>query len=94
MHFWLCWVFVAARAFLRLWRAGVTLVVVCGLPLAAASLAAERGLSSCGARPSLPHSMWDLPRPGMEPASPTLAGGSLTTGPPGKSTPVSFPSVL
>ena len=29
--------------------------------------------------------MWDLPRPGVEPVSPTLAGGFLTTGPPGKS---------
>ena len=28
--------------------------------------------------------MWDLPRPGMEPVSPVLAGGFLTTGPPGK----------
>ena len=30
-------------------------------------------------------SMWDLPRPGMEPVSPALAGGFLTTVPPGKS---------
>ena len=29
-------------------------------------------------------SMWDLPRPGLEPASPALAGGFLTTAPPGK----------
>ena len=30
--------------------------------------------------------MWDLiPRPGIEPLSPVLAGGFLTTGPPGKS---------
>ena len=29
--------------------------------------------------------MWDLPRPGFEPMSPALAGGFLTTGPPGKS---------
>ena len=29
--------------------------------------------------------MWDLPGPGMEPASPALAGGFLTTAPPGKS---------
>ena len=28
--------------------------------------------------------MWDLPRPGLEPVSPTLAGGFLTTVPPGK----------
>ena len=28
--------------------------------------------------------MWDLPRPGLEPVSPALAGGFLTTEPPGK----------
>ena len=29
--------------------------------------------------------MWDLPGPGLEPVSPSLAGGFLTTAPPGKS---------
>ena len=29
--------------------------------------------------------MWDLPRPGLEPMSLVLAGGFLTTAPPGKS---------
>ena len=29
--------------------------------------------------------MWDLPGPGLEPVSPALAGGFLTTEPPGKS---------
>ena len=28
--------------------------------------------------------MWDLPGPGLEPVSPALAGGFLTTVPPGK----------
>ena len=28
--------------------------------------------------------MWDLPGPGIEPVSPALAGGFLTTEPPGK----------
>ena len=28
--------------------------------------------------------MWDLPGPGLEPRSPALAGGFLTTAPPGK----------
>ena len=28
--------------------------------------------------------MWDLPRPGIEPTLPALAGGFLTTGAPGK----------
>ena len=30
--------------------------------------------------------MWDLPGPGLEPVSPALAGGFLTTAPPGKPT--------
>ena len=29
--------------------------------------------------------MWDLPGPGLEPESPALTGGFLTTVPPGKS---------
>ena len=28
--------------------------------------------------------MWDLPGPGLEPVSPALAGGFLSTAPPGK----------
>ena len=28
--------------------------------------------------------MWDLPGPGLEPVSPALAGGFVTTVPPGK----------
>ena len=46
--------------------------------------ALERRLSSCGAQDQLLHGMWDLPGPGLEPASPALAGGFLTTAPPGK----------
>ena len=42
-------------------------------------------LDSCGTRASLPCSMWNLPGPGIKPTSPALAGGFLTTGPPGKS---------
>ena len=42
--------------------------------------AVERRLSGGGA-----HGMWDLPGPGLEPLSPALAGGFLTTAPPGKS---------
>ena len=48
------------------------------------SQALERRLSSCGAWAQLFHSMWDLPRIGIEPVSPALAGGFLTTEPPGK----------
>ena len=46
--------------------------------------ALEHRLSSCGAWDQLFHGMWDLPRPGIEPVSPALAGGFLTTAPPGK----------
>ena len=60
------------------------------------SVVAARGLGSCGSR-ALGHrlnswaariyllrGMWDLPRPGIEPVSPTLAGGFFSTEPPGK----------
>ena len=48
------------------------------------SWALERRLSTCGARALLLRGMWDLPGPGLEPVSPALAGGFLTTVPPGK----------
>ena len=34
--------------------------------------------------PSCSMAMWDLPRPGLEPVSPALAGRFSTTAPPGK----------
>ena len=43
------------------------------------SWALERKLSSCGARAQLLCSMWDFPKLGLEPMSPALAGGFLTT---------------
>ena len=49
------------------------------------SRALERRLSSCGAQAQLLRSMWNLPRPGLKPVCPALAGGFLTTAPPGKS---------
>ena len=57
--------------------------------LVAASLVAEhrlqtRRLSNCGSRAQPLRSMWDLPRPGLEPVSPALAGRFSTTAPPGK----------
>ena len=42
------------------------------------------GFSSCGARAWLLRRMWDLPGAGLKPVSPALAGGFLTTVPPGK----------
>ena len=55
----------------------------------AASLVGEhrlqtRRLSNCGSRAQSLHGMWDLPRPGLEPVSPALAGRLPTTAPPGK----------
>ena len=47
--------------------------------------ALERRLSSCGAWAQLLHSMRDLSGPGLEPVSPALMGGFLTTVPQGKS---------
>ena len=34
--------------------------------------------------------MWDLPRPGLEPVSPALAGRFSTTAPPGKPGHIAF----
>ena len=55
----------------------------------AACLVAEhrlqmRRLSNCGSRAQLLRGTWDLPRPGLEPVSPALAGRFSTTAPPGK----------
>ena len=101
IYFWLRWVFVAVSGFLYLWHVGfslrgfsccgaqalgtwATVVVACRLS-SCGLWALEHRLSSCGARAQLLHGMWDLHRPGLEPVSPALAGGFLTTVPPGKS---------
>ena len=78
-----------ARAFPRCGKWGPLFIAVRGPLTIAASLVAEdrlqmRRLSNCGSRAQLLRSMWDLPRPGLEPVSPALAGGFLTTAPPGK----------
>ena len=49
------------------------------------SRALEHRLSCCGARAQFLCGMWGLPGPGIKPVSPALAGGFLTTAPPGKS---------
>ena len=48
------------------------------------SRALEHRLSSCGAQAQPLRGMRDPPGPGPEPVSPALAGGLLTTAPPGK----------
>ena len=93
IYFWLCWVLVAVHGLLiavaslccraRALGAWASVVVTRGLS-SCGSRALERRLSSCGARAWLLRDMWDLPRPGIEPVSPALAGGFSTTVPPGK----------
>ena len=78
-----------ARAFSSCGKRGPLFIAVCGPLTVAASLVAEhrlqmRRLSSCGSRAQLLRGMWDLPRPGLEPVSPALAGRFSTTAPPGK----------
>ena len=48
------------------------------------SQALEHRLNTCGSWADLLLSMWDLPRPGIEPVSPALAGRFFTTEPTGK----------
>ena len=78
-----------ARAFSSCGKRGPLFIAVRGPLTVAASLLAEHRLqtcrlSSCGSRAQLLHGMWGLPRPGLEPVSPALAGGFSTTAPPGK----------
>ena len=66
-----------ARAFSSCGKRGPLFIAVRG-PLQ------TRRLSNCGSRAQLLRGMWDLPRPGLEPVSPALAGRFSTTAPPGK----------
>ena len=78
-----------ARAFSSCGERGPLFIAVRGPLTIAASLVAEHRLqmcrlSSCGSRAQLLRGTWDLPRPGLEPVSPALAGRRSTTAPPGK----------
>ena len=78
-----------ARAFSSCGKRGPLFIAMRGPLTIAASLVVEhrlqtRRLSSCGSRAHLLRGMWDLPRPGLEPESPALAGRLSTTAPPGK----------
>ena len=53
-------------------------------PLVAGHRLQTRRLSNYGSRAQPLRGMCDLPRPGLEPVSPALAGGFSTTVPPGK----------
>ena len=78
-----------ARAFSSCGKQGPLFIAVHGPLTIAASLVAEhrlqtRRLSSCGSRAQLLRGTRDLPRPGLEPVSPALAGRFSTIAPPGK----------
>ena len=78
-----------ARAFPSCGKREPLLIVVHGPVTIEASLGAEHRLqtlrlSNCGSRAQLLQGMWDLPRPGLEPVFPVLAGRFSTTAPPGK----------
>ena len=78
-----------ARAFSSCGKWGPLFITVRGPLTIAASLVAEhrlqtRRLSNCGSRAQLLRGMWDLPRPGLEPVPPALAGRFSTPAPPGK----------
>ena len=84
-----------ARAFSSCGKWGPLFIAVRGTLTIAASLVAEHGLqtrrlSSCGSWAQLLRGTWDLPRPGLEPVSPALAGRFSTTAPPGKPIPNIF----
>ena len=97
MYVWLCWVFVSVRGPSLVAASGGHSSLRCrghsssqcaGLslprPLVAEHRLQTRRLSNCGSRAELLRGMWDPPRPGLEPASPALAGRFSTTAPPGK----------
>ena len=78
-----------ARAFSSCGERGPLFIAVRGpLTIAASPVVEHRlqtlRLSSCGSQAQPLRGMWDPPRPGLEPASPTLAGRLPTTVPPGK----------
>ena len=78
-----------ARALSSCGKWGPLFIAVRGPLTITASLVAEHRLqtlrlSSRGSRAQLLRGMWDLPRPGLEPVSPALAGRFSTTAPPGK----------
>ena len=90
--FWTSWVFTAATAFLQLQCAGFSLMRLllwqrasgCTGFGSCGSQALEDRPSSYGAWVQLFRSMCDLPRSGIEPVSPALAGRFFTTEPPGR----------
>jgi len=95
-YFRLRWFFIALHGLSLVGEQGLLFIVVhrlspCSFSCCRAqalgsgtSVVAAPGLSSC-ARTSLLRVVWNLPKPGIEPMSPTLAGRFFSTAPPGKS---------
>ena len=86
------------RVFSSCGKRGPLFIAMRGPLTIAASLVVEhrlqtRRLSNCGSWAQLLCGMWDLPRPGLEPVCPALAGRFSTTAPPGKP-PVASKTVL
>ena len=78
-----------ARAFSSCGKRGPLFIAVRGPLTVAASLVAEHRLqtgrlSNCGSRAQPLLSMWEPPKPGLEPLCPASAGRLSTTAPPGK----------
>ena len=78
-----------ARAFSSCGKRGPLLITVRGpLTIPAPPVVEHRlqthRLSNGGSRAQPLRGMWDLPRPGLKPVSPALAGRFSTTVPPGK----------
>ena len=77
-----------ARAFSSCGKWGPLFIMVRGPLIIAASRCGaqvpDAQASNCGSRAQPLRGMWDLPRPGLEPVSPALAGRFSTTVPPGK----------
>ena len=98
LYFWLCQVFIAAQGLsLVVESRGYSLVAVHGVLFVVASLVEDKfqahalqqlqhpGSVVVVTWAQVPGGMWNLPRPGSEPMSSTLAGRFLSTVPPQKS---------
>ena len=72
------------KGFLQLRQAGATLHRGARASHYRGLSCCERRLSGCDSRAQSLRGTWDPPGPGLEPASPALAGGLPTTAPPGK----------
>ena len=89
IYFWLCWVFVSVPGLSPVAASGGHSSSRCvGLSLSRPLLLRSTGSRRTGSvvvahGPSC-SAAWDLPRPGLEPVSPALAGRFSTTAPPGK----------